>query len=405
MSNLTSQRSRERLKVRPEPHWTRLSAGAYLGYRRGAETWIARFRGRDLKQKYMSLGSADSLEFDQAKQAAEEWFAKLGATPVRAAKRGTVREALEAYVQHLRMHGREDAAKETEGRFSGVVWEDPFADLELERLTLDDSMEFRERLRAGKKKPRQNRSVNRHMRSIVAGLNTARELGHVGNPAAWKLRPLADDVDDDGDTAVFLDAAQRKAVIAASSPNAALFFRGLELTGARPKELAATTVSDFDGDSIKLAHRKGRPAKLRVRHAVLSAEGAKFFKAQVKDKLPAAFLFTEDGVRPWRRHVWAREMRAAVKTANLKLKGRARIPVENKETGDPGASAYSFRHARISELLQLHGVDPVTVAAQTGTSLAMIEKSYLKFIPSAMREKLEAIKEGGAKVPKKRKGA
>ncbi len=54
---------------------------------------------------------------------------------------------------------------------------------------------------------------------------------------------------------------------------------------------------------------------------------------------------------------------------------------------------YAFRHARISELLQIHGVDPLTVAAQTGTSLAMIEKAYLRFIPSAMREKLAGVKE------------
>ena len=56
------------------------------------------------------------------------------------------------------------------------------------------------------------------------------------------------------------------------------------------------------------------------------------------------------------------------------------------------ASAYSFRHARISELLQIYGVDPLTVAAQTGTSIAMIEKAYLRFIPSAMQEKLAALK-------------
>jgi hypothetical protein len=40
----------------------------------------------------------------------------------------------------------------------------------------------------------------------------------------------------------------------------------------------------------------------------------------------------------------------------------------------PGASAYSIRHARISELLQLHAADPFTVAHQTGTSLAMVER-------------------------------
>ena len=57
------------------------------------------------------------------------------------------------------------------------------------------------------------------------------------------------------------------------------------------------------------------------------------------------------------------------------------------------ATAYSFRHARISELLRIHGVDPLTVAAQTGTSLVMIEKAYLKFIPSAFRAKLATLRE------------
>jgi len=57
------------------------------------------------------------------------------------------------------------------------------------------------------------------------------------------------------------------------------------------------------------------------------------------------------------------------------------------------ASAYSFRHLRIRELLQINQVDPLTVAAQPGTSVIMIEKSYLRFIPSAMREALAAIQE------------
>ena len=58
-----------------------------------------------------------------------------------------------------------------------------------------------------------------------------------------------------------------------------------------------------------------------------------------------------------------------------------------------GVSAYAFRHSRISELLQVHGIDPLTVAVQTGTSLHQIEKTYYKFIPSAMKEKLAAVKD------------
>jgi hypothetical protein len=117
---------------------------------------------------------------------------------------------------------------------------------------------------------------------------------------------------------------------------------------------------------------------------LLAPEGIEFFKEQCRNKLPGAPLFTEDGETSWRRHIWAREMRAAIAKHNEEATGRSRIST--------GAGAYSFRHARISELLQLYGVDPLTVAAQTGTSLAMIEKAYLRFIPSALQEKLAALK-------------
>jgi hypothetical protein len=79
-------------------------------------------------------------------------------------------------------------------------------------------------------------------------------------------------------------------------------------------------------------------------------------------------------------------VRAAIDRHNESAKeGEVKIPED--------ASAYSLRHARISEVLQVHGIDPITVASQTGTSVAMLERTYFKFIPSAMRAKLAAIKD------------
>lgn len=377
MADLARKRDRARLKIRREPHWQRLSEGAYLGFRRGPDTWVARFRGRDGKQQYKALG--EFAEYDDAKRAAEEWLSQLEGSPVRTTKRDSVRAALETYLEDLRRHERADTAREAEGRFKCVVYDDPIADLKLESATRDDFLEWRDRLREG----REPRTVNRHVRAVVAGLNAARALGHVGNPESWKLRPLADDVEDEGETAVFLSADQRKEIVEAAPERLGAFLRGLELTGARPKELAAVTAGDFDGASLRLAHRKGRPPKLRVRHVVLGPEGVEFFKAHARRKLPGALLFTEDGEQQWRRHVWGRELRKVIAEVNRHARKDARIP--------PGASAYSFRHARISELLQIHGVDPLTVAAQTGTSLAMIERTYFKFIPNAMREKLARV--------------
>jgi integrase len=378
MPDLSRKRERERLAVRHTPYFQRIGRGAFLGFRRGPDTWSARFRSRDGKQAHKFLGGP--LEFDEAKRQAETWLAQLAGSAMRSVKRSTVREALEAYLADLRRHGRVDTAREVEGRFKTVLYDDLLADLDLEAVTRDDFLEWRDRILEG----RQPRTVNRNVRAVMAGLNHAVELGYLGNPVAWKLKSLSDEVDEGGETAVFLDAAQRRAVIAAASPPAARFLRGLELTGARPKELAATVVADFDGNTLRLAHRKGRPAKLRPRHVVLGPEAIAFFNEQSKDKLPGAPLFTEDGETPWRRHTWAREVRRAIAKHNEDAHAKKRV--------SPEASAYSFRHARISELLQIYGVDPLTVAAQTGTSIAMIEKAYLRFIPSAMQEKLAALK-------------
>jgi integrase len=382
LADLSRKRERERLHVRREPYWQRLAEGAYLGFRRGPDTWVARYRGRDGKQQYRALGEA--LEYDPAKATAEEWLAQLAGSSVRTVKRGTVKAALETYLADLKRHGRPDAARVALGQYTVSIYPTALAQQQLEDATREDFLDWRDRLLP----TRQPRSVNRHVRAVVAGLNRAIELGHVGNPTAWKLQPLADGAEDESETAVFLSAEQRQALKDAAGPHTAAFLRGLELTGARPGELAVATVADFDRDTLRLAHRKGRPPRLRVRHVVLSAAGVVFFNEQTADKLPLAPIFTENGSTSWTRHSWAKRFRAAADKVNEEARGAARIPLE--------ASAYSFRHARISELLQVYGVDPLTVAAQTGTGLRMIETAYHRFIASAMREKLAAVKESTA---------
>ena len=202
------------------------------------------------------------------------------------------------------------------------------------------------------------------------------------------MQALSDD--EESETAVFLTPTQRKGLIAAASANAAAFLRGLELSGARPKELAEAVVCDFDGERLKLSHRKGRPPKLRSRYVVLDVDGIAFFKSQAEGKSASDRLFSAAEGKHWRRDMWAVEVRSAIARHNKTADGSTRVPKE--------ASAYSFRHARISELLQVYGVDPLTAAAQTGTSLRMIERTYFKFIRSALLEKLAGLKMRPAEV-------
>lgn len=383
MTDLTRKSSRERLRIRREPYWQRIAAGAQLGFRRGSDTWVAKYRDRAKVRHYKALEGV--IEYDDAMTQARAWLEQIGSAVTRSAKRGTVREALEAYLEWLREQGRAATATEAEGRFKLCVYGDTLAGLRLEDATGDDFREWRQRLRDG----RQARSVNRHVRALVAGLNRAVRIGHMGNPQAWQLEALADDTEEAGETAVLLTPEQRAALLRAATPATAVFLRGLEYTGARPGEIAAATVANLDATAgtLTLYHRKGRPARLRPRVVALTTDARTFFADRVKKKTPAGFLFTDPDGAQWRRHAWAREFRDALAKVNKKARGKARIPL--------GASAYSFRHARISELLQVHGVDPLTVAQQTGTSLAMIEKAYFRFIPAAMLEKLDAAK--GAK--------
>ena len=52
MADLSKKRERGRLKIQRWPHYMKLAEGAYLGFRRGAETWHARYRDRDDEQHY-----------------------------------------------------------------------------------------------------------------------------------------------------------------------------------------------------------------------------------------------------------------------------------------------------------------------------------------------------------------
>src|SRR5450631_3837751 len=85
LMDLSRKRERERLPVRREAYWQRLAAGAYLGFRRGPDTWLARYRGRDRKQQWQPLGEA--LDYDEAKRRAEGWIGQLAGAAVRSVKR------------------------------------------------------------------------------------------------------------------------------------------------------------------------------------------------------------------------------------------------------------------------------------------------------------------------------
>jgi len=56
MPDLSRKRERERLAIRHIPYFQRIGRDAFLGFRRGPDTWSARLRTRDGKQAHKFLG-------------------------------------------------------------------------------------------------------------------------------------------------------------------------------------------------------------------------------------------------------------------------------------------------------------------------------------------------------------
>jgi integrase len=388
---IEKQAQRDRLPMRHEPFWHSLGDRRAVGYRNDKKKgstghWIARWReegahGIAGKKHFEPLKEA--RDFDEACAAATEWFKKISAGNVRKITRGTVNDALAAYVKHLRTIGRARTADEVEARFKLTVGDKPFGRQKLEAVTRQDVEHWRDGLRKG----REPRSVNRQARALIAGLNHAvLQADYTGNVKAWALTHLVDEGEEH--SAVFLTAAQRDRLIKyAPSPAAGAMMTAYAHLACRPAELEKAVVADFDpiGGSVTLKHRKGKGAVLRTRAVPLDDAGHVFFTTQCKGKTPLAPLVSDPSGKPWTKKQRTIAMRAAIEAADAAAESpEQRLP--------EGVVTYSFRHSKISQWLQVDEIGELSVAKAAGTSIAMLERTYFRFIGSAMKAKLNAGK-------------
>lgn len=356
---------RNKLKARPEPYWHRLAKGQFLGFRRSrvrkGGTWIARFNDPDTgKKPTRSLGDFGHLppsdQFTAASKQAREWFTHLaggGEADVL-----TVEEACRRYAKNK---------PEAEQRFIRHVYGDPVAKVSLDKLASRHISEWRKRLEAkpavlakrsdgeSPTRPRSSASVNRDMVPLRAALNKARDDGYVLTDTAWRvaLTPAT----ANNRRTLYLNREERTALLNALPADAAAFCRGLCQLPVRPGALAELCVRDFNSNTHELTIRNDKGGAWR--RIVLPDETSAFFKAQKRDKLPAAYLFTSADGKQWNKNTWKGPIKAAVKVANLP-----------KET-----VAYTLRHSTITDLV-VGGLDLFTVAQVAGTSVRMIEKYY-----------------------------
>jgi len=120
---------------------------------------------------------------------------------------------------------------------------------------------------------------------------------------------------------------------------------------------------------------RGRTSTLR---AANERCGRILRRTDQKARLPKAPLVTCERL-PWARHLWAAGIRAAHKAANEAIEDpKDRLPLD--------VVAYTMRHCAITDMLRA-GIDVSSVGKIAGTSIAMINSHYAKFVQTDVREK------------------
>ena len=366
--DLSRVKERENLAPRREPHWQRIRPGCYLGYRpsrrEGLGTWIGRAYDED-KRRYRlrALGDFANLasrdRFASAKQEAED-FAELVETGGFVEGRPTtIAEACKQYALVVT-----DAA----GRFRRYVYDDPIAGIKLHRLRRHHLLEWRKRLadvpalvsrrKKGpqKTRPRAPASINRDIAMLRAALNRVKAPGAPNTEAAWQeaLKAIRN---ADRQRTLYLDRAERTALLENLDAEALPFVKTLCLLPLRPGAAAQLLVADFDHRTSELTIGKdktGRPRRILLPSAV-----AQLFSSQIDGRRSDAPLLPRANGIPWDRFTWNIPIKSSAKLAKL----------------PPETTTYTLRHSTITDLAN-GGLPLLTIAQISDTSVEMIERHY-----------------------------
>jgi integrase len=371
-ATLETRTARLRLDQQRKPYWITVAPGVSLGYRRnsGPGAWNVRSADGKGGNWIKSFALADDQEdADGANiltfwQAADKAKALARGSDADARRPATVDEALTDYAADLAVRGA--------GATNATV---PRPHLTPSLLAMPVSMlavrELRQ-WRNGLTKVMKPASANRVCKNVKAALNLAASHDpRIVNSKAWAVGLALIPEPDDTESNLVLSDAQRRALVASAyalSPEFGLYVEVHAATGARTSQIALLDVSDLHaGKDPKLTvptSLKGKNRRTRVRKPVPIAPSLAMRLKQV-----AAGRGASEPLLP-------------MKNGKRWTCGRHRIPFHKAaEAADlpDGATMYCLRHTAITRAL-LAGVPVRLVAASADTSVAMIERTYSKFI-------------------------
>jgi hypothetical protein len=378
-SQLETRTARLKLAPRGQPYTVRIADGVRLAYRRLKETagtWsvqIADGKGGSPLQRFADAddheGANDDtvLDFWRAQDRARELAHGDGAAAGGGSGRGraiTVATALAAYEDDLRIRGG-DVAAVPRVRLHLLP---RLLDKAVPLLTVRELRHFRDSL-AKKRAPG---TVDRIGNALRAALNLAADTDdRIISRQAWEvgLKGLYDATESRN---VILPADQVRKVVnacTAISPQFGLLVEVVASTGGRVvSQVARLEVQDLLADPWRLmmpSSKKGRGQKKVLRRPVPIPESLAVRLRHVAQGRPdQAPLLIKPSGEPWRKSDHTRLFACAAEQAGL----------------DPAeVTINSLRHSSIVRQLIAH-VPARVVGINHDTSVAMIEKTYSKFI-------------------------
>jgi len=420
-TTIDNRTNRLKLPAKPEPYWTKLEEGHYLGYRKSAKgsgTWVARLYRPDAKpsKQYLALGSADDfqeadglgiLDYKQAHGKAVDWFKvrvnvaaeEDGITPLPTGAY-TVANALDDYLRDAERRGVKGIKIMTQTINAHI--RPPLGDIEVAKLTKRkietwlDALADAPRRSTGKKRDEvtfladpasederraRKDSANRVLTNLNAALNLALASHRYLGPTPWREVKRFKDV---GRARIrFLSVQEQRRLVNVCPDGFKQLVQAALYTGCRYGELCRLAVRDFNptGNTLFVEMSKsGKP-----RHIALTNEAADWFKAQVAGRAAGESLLSRPNAKgkvrkyqedplAWGPHDQKKAMAAACIAAKIELLG-----------------FHELRHTYASGLVNA-GVPLAYVAAQLGhTDTSMVEKYYGHLSPSALAESIRKL--------------
>jgi integrase len=352
---------------------------AHLGYQRWPEDKIGRWVLRTYKAgKYtiQPLGKADDIKDGDglSSEAAVEMVREQLAAPAKKNKKLTVWQAMLDYIAEKERQNQ--PTKDLMSRSRAHIKDAPIGNYLVSELTADVIRSWhaglaqkRAMVRSSegdqRYKPaptddegvrRRRNSANRVMAMLKGALNFAYDEGRVASREQWgrKVKPFKK---ASVSRARYLSVNEAQRLINASDPDFRLLVMGALQTGCRYGELCRLTVADYNPDTDKVTIRRSKTGK--VRHVVLTDEGAAFFKQVTAGKTGSALIFNRAD-SGWKASDQAFRIKIACERAKI----------------EPPITFHGLRHTWASRAV-MNGMPLMVVARNLGhKDTKMVEHHY-----------------------------